>query len=162
MWVCCSHVTFSALIAPFFTPTTDSPLQQGPPPVWMWCFDDSVFFPVLFIPACVSTGGSLTSLYPDTAWTRSSPKCSPNKSSVSWRNSTLTKVCVCVWVWVRGRAPVDFIRTHTEQKIKWVWLLVFDAGLCPNALHKRRLDTLRYLMYARFIEVRVAKGFICF
>lgn len=33
---------------------------------------------------------------------------------------------------------------------------VFDAGLCPNALHKRRLDTLRFLMYSRFIEVRVA------
>lgn len=27
------------------------------------------------------------------------------------------------------------------------------VGLCPNALHKRRLDSLRYLMYARFVEV---------
>eukprot|EP00066_Takifugu_rubripes_P026856 XP_011616122.1 PREDICTED: exonuclease mut-7 homolog isoform X2 [Takifugu rubripes] len=27
-----------------------------------------------------------------------------------------------------------------------------DQGLCPNALHKRRLDTLRFLMYSRFME----------
>lgn len=51
-------------------------------------------------------------------------------------------VCVCVW------APARLIR--------WVWPHVFDAGLCPNALHKRRLDSLRFLMYSRFVEVRVA------
>ncbi|XP_042365330.1 exonuclease mut-7 homolog [Plectropomus leopardus] len=27
-----------------------------------------------------------------------------------------------------------------------------DQGLCPNALHKRRLDSLRFLMYKRFVE----------
>ncbi|XP_072311406.1 exonuclease mut-7 homolog [Eucyclogobius newberryi] len=27
-----------------------------------------------------------------------------------------------------------------------------DQSLCPNALHKRRLDTLRYLMYKAFVE----------
>ncbi|XP_071322282.1 exonuclease mut-7 homolog isoform X2 [Trachinotus anak] len=27
-----------------------------------------------------------------------------------------------------------------------------DQGLCPNALHKRRLNSLRYLMYKRFVE----------
>nr|XP_057912344.1 exonuclease mut-7 homolog isoform X2 [Doryrhamphus excisus] len=27
-----------------------------------------------------------------------------------------------------------------------------DQGLCPNALHKRRQDTLRFLMYKRFVE----------
>lgn len=62
----------------------------------------------------------------------------------------------------RDRVPVDLIRTQTQQKIKPVWEHVLDAGRCPNALHKRRLDTLRFLMYARFIEVRDAKGFICF
>lgn len=30
---------------------------------------------------------------------------------------------------------------------------LFGAGLCPNALHKRRLDSLRFLMYKRFVEV---------
>lgn len=48
------------------------------------------------------------------------------------------------------------------ERVKWVWPHVFDAGLCPNALHKRRLDTLRFLMYSRFIEVRVVSLYLSF
>lgn len=41
---------------------------------------------------CVSAGATLTSLCPSTAWTRSSPNCSPSRSSDSWRSSASTKV----------------------------------------------------------------------
>lgn len=61
---------------------------------WIRCVDDAVVSPVSRAPTCVAAGASLASLFPDTAWIKSSPKCSPSTSSVSWRNSTLTKVCV--------------------------------------------------------------------
>lgn len=48
---------------------------------------------------------------------------------------------------------------HLRQK--WLWSrLIFDTGLCPNALHKRRLDSLRFLMYKRFVEVSDVAGFL--
>ena len=50
----------------------------------------------LCLHVCVSTGGSRTSLWTNSAWARSSPKYSPNMSSDWWRNTTLIKVCDCV------------------------------------------------------------------
>ncbi|KAM8829137.1 exonuclease mut-7 homolog isoform 2-T3 [Spinachia spinachia] len=45
---------------------------------------------------------------------------------------------------------------HPKIVTKHVFRLVekfnIDQGLCPNALHKRRLDSLRFLMYKRFVE----------
>ncbi|XP_073334790.1 exonuclease mut-7 homolog [Pagrus major] len=40
----------------------------------------------------------------------------------------------------------------TKQVFRLMEKFNIDQGLCPNALHKRRLDSLRYLMYARFLE----------
>ncbi|XP_075885074.1 exonuclease mut-7 homolog [Nelusetta ayraudi] len=40
----------------------------------------------------------------------------------------------------------------TKQVFRLVDKFSIDPGLCSNALHKRRLDSLRYLMYARFVE----------
>nr|XP_046230981.1 exonuclease mut-7 homolog [Scatophagus argus]XP_046230982.1 exonuclease mut-7 homolog [Scatophagus argus] len=40
----------------------------------------------------------------------------------------------------------------TKQVFRLVEKFNIDQGLCPNALHKRRLDSLRFLMYARFVE----------
>ncbi|XP_068608966.1 exonuclease mut-7 homolog [Brachionichthys hirsutus] len=40
----------------------------------------------------------------------------------------------------------------TKQVFRLMEKFNIDQGLCPNALHKRRLDTLRFLMYARFVE----------
>ncbi|XP_041666203.1 exonuclease mut-7 homolog isoform X2 [Cheilinus undulatus] len=48
--------------------------------------------------------------------------------------------------------------SHIQAKLltKHVFRLMdkfeIDPGLCPRALHKRRLDTLRYLMYKTFVE----------
>lgn len=45
---------------------------------------------------------------------------------------------------------------HPKLLTKHVYRLMerfnIDQGLCPNALHKRRLDSLRFLMYKRFVE----------
>uniref|UniRef100_A0A3Q4BZM5 3'-5' exonuclease domain-containing protein n=1 Tax=Mola mola TaxID=94237 RepID=A0A3Q4BZM5_MOLML len=40
----------------------------------------------------------------------------------------------------------------TKQVFRLMEKFNIDQGLCPNALHKRRLDSLRFLMYARFVE----------
>ncbi|KAM3600282.1 uncharacterized protein V6R79_020819 [Siganus canaliculatus] len=40
----------------------------------------------------------------------------------------------------------------TKQIFRLMDKFNIDQGLCPNALHKRRLDSLRYLMYTRFTE----------
>ncbi|KAF3848937.1 hypothetical protein F7725_015434 [Dissostichus mawsoni] len=36
-----------------------------------------------------------------------------------------------------------------------------DQGLCPNALHKRRLDSLRFLMYKTFVEKGMTEEIWC-
>uniref|UniRef100_H3D6Q4 Exonuclease 3'-5' domain containing 3 n=1 Tax=Tetraodon nigroviridis TaxID=99883 RepID=H3D6Q4_TETNG len=63
---------------------------------------------------------------------------------------------------IRRRFPHLSVSRHCLDQIqpkmltKHVFRLMekfnIDAGLCPNARHKRRLDSLRFLMYARFIE----------
>lgn len=40
----------------------------------------------------------------------------------------------------------------TKHVLRLVVKFKIDQGLCPNALHKRRLDSLRFLMYKRFVE----------
>ncbi|XP_040012664.1 exonuclease mut-7 homolog isoform X2 [Xiphias gladius] len=40
----------------------------------------------------------------------------------------------------------------TKHILRLVEKFNIDQGLCPNALHKRRLDSLRFLMYKRFVE----------
>ncbi|XP_068430228.1 exonuclease mut-7 homolog isoform X2 [Clinocottus analis] len=40
----------------------------------------------------------------------------------------------------------------TKHVFRLVERFNIDQGLCPNALHKRRLDSLRFLMYKRFVE----------
>ncbi|XP_019128013.2 exonuclease mut-7 homolog [Larimichthys crocea] len=40
----------------------------------------------------------------------------------------------------------------TKQVFRLMEKFNIDQGLCPNALHKRRLDSLRFLMYKRFME----------
>ncbi|KAI3362415.1 hypothetical protein L3Q82_012713 [Scortum barcoo] len=40
----------------------------------------------------------------------------------------------------------------TKQVFRLMEKFNIDQGLCPNALHKRRLDSLRFLMYKRFVE----------
>ncbi|XP_056289107.1 exonuclease mut-7 homolog [Pseudoliparis swirei] len=40
----------------------------------------------------------------------------------------------------------------TKHVFRLVEKFHIDQGLCPNALHKRRLDSLRFLMYKRFVE----------
>lgn len=40
----------------------------------------------------------------------------------------------------------------TKHVLRLVDKFKIDQGLCPNALHKRRLDSLRFLMYKTFIE----------
>ncbi|XP_060918066.1 exonuclease mut-7 homolog [Labrus mixtus] len=40
----------------------------------------------------------------------------------------------------------------TKQVFRLVEKFNIDPGLCPRALHKRRLDSLRFLMYKRFVE----------
>ncbi|XP_070780896.1 exonuclease mut-7 homolog [Enoplosus armatus] len=40
----------------------------------------------------------------------------------------------------------------TKQVFRLVEKFNIDQGLCPNALHKRRLDSSRFLMYKRFVE----------
>ncbi|XP_047426125.1 exonuclease mut-7 homolog isoform X2 [Mugil cephalus] len=47
-------------------------------------------------------------------------------------------------------------QTQPKMLIRHIARLVekfkIDQALCPNALHKRRLDSLRFLMYKRFVE----------
>ncbi|XP_026195532.1 exonuclease mut-7 homolog isoform X2 [Anabas testudineus] len=40
----------------------------------------------------------------------------------------------------------------TKHILRLVEKFNINQGLCPNALHKRRLDSLRFLMYKRFVE----------
>lgn len=40
----------------------------------------------------------------------------------------------------------------TKHVLRLVEKFDIDQGLCPNALHKRRLDSLRFLMYKKFVE----------
>ncbi|XP_030597907.1 exonuclease mut-7 homolog isoform X1 [Archocentrus centrarchus] len=40
----------------------------------------------------------------------------------------------------------------TKHVLRLMEKFKVDKGLCPNALHKRRLDSLRFLMYKRFVE----------
>ncbi|XP_069559628.1 exonuclease mut-7 homolog isoform X1 [Brachyistius frenatus] len=40
----------------------------------------------------------------------------------------------------------------TKHILRLLEKFKIDQGLCPNALHKRRLDSLRFLMYKRFVE----------
>ncbi|XP_068190756.1 exonuclease mut-7 homolog isoform X2 [Antennarius striatus] len=40
----------------------------------------------------------------------------------------------------------------TKQVFRLMEKFNIEQGLCPNAVHKRRLDSLRFLMYARFVE----------
>uniref|UniRef100_UPI0037E87D7B exonuclease mut-7 homolog n=1 Tax=Semicossyphus pulcher TaxID=241346 RepID=UPI0037E87D7B len=40
----------------------------------------------------------------------------------------------------------------TKQVFRLMEKFSIDPGLCPRALHKRRLDSLRFLMYKRFVE----------
>ncbi|XP_041826829.1 exonuclease mut-7 homolog isoform X2 [Melanotaenia boesemani] len=40
----------------------------------------------------------------------------------------------------------------TKHVLRLVEKFKIDQGLCPNAFHKRRLDTLRYLMYKTFVD----------
>uniref|UniRef100_A0A1A8B9M7 Exonuclease 3'-5' domain containing 3 n=1 Tax=Nothobranchius kadleci TaxID=1051664 RepID=A0A1A8B9M7_NOTKA len=40
----------------------------------------------------------------------------------------------------------------TKSVLRLMEKFKMDPKLCPNALHKRRLDTLRYLMYRTFVE----------
>ncbi|XP_070706537.1 exonuclease mut-7 homolog isoform X2 [Pempheris klunzingeri] len=40
----------------------------------------------------------------------------------------------------------------TKHVLRLVEKFSIDQGLCPNALHKRRLDSSRFLMYKRFVE----------
>ncbi|XP_031133903.1 exonuclease mut-7 homolog isoform X1 [Sander lucioperca] len=40
----------------------------------------------------------------------------------------------------------------TKQVFRLLEKFNIDQGLCPNALHKRRLDSLRFLMYKRFVD----------
>ncbi|XP_063336785.1 exonuclease mut-7 homolog isoform X2 [Pelmatolapia mariae] len=40
----------------------------------------------------------------------------------------------------------------TKHVLRLMEKFKIDKGLCPNALHKRRLDSLRFLMYKRFVE----------
>lgn len=40
----------------------------------------------------------------------------------------------------------------TKHVLRLAEKFKIDQGLCPNALHKRRLDSLRFLMYKRFVE----------
>lgn len=49
-----------------------------------------------------------------------------------------------------------FVDMHVQ---KWSWSYLFDSELCPNALHKRKLGSLRFLMYKRFVEVSDAAIF---
>ncbi|KAM9338414.1 exonuclease mut-7 homolog [Symphorus nematophorus] len=53
-----------------------------------------------------------------------------------------------------SKACMDQIQPKilTKQVYRLMEKFNIDQGLCPNALHKRRLDSLRYLMYARFVE----------
>ncbi|XP_037340453.2 exonuclease mut-7 homolog isoform X2 [Pungitius pungitius] len=63
---------------------------------------------------------------------------------------------------ISKRFPHLFVTKHCMSLIdpkiltKHIFRLVekfnIDQGLCPNALHKRRLDSLRFLMYKRFVE----------
>ncbi|XP_039471102.1 exonuclease mut-7 homolog isoform X2 [Oreochromis aureus] len=40
----------------------------------------------------------------------------------------------------------------TKHVLRLMEKFKIDKGLCPNALHKRRLDSLRFLMYKRFVD----------
>ncbi|KAG7498615.1 exonuclease mut-7-like [Solea senegalensis] len=40
----------------------------------------------------------------------------------------------------------------SKHVVRLVEKFNIEQGLCPNALHKRRLDSLRFLMYKRFVE----------
>lgn len=40
----------------------------------------------------------------------------------------------------------------TKHVLRLVEKFTIQPGLCPNALHKRRFDSLRFLMYKRFVE----------
>uniref|UniRef100_A0A3P9KSJ1 Exonuclease 3'-5' domain containing 3 n=1 Tax=Oryzias latipes TaxID=8090 RepID=A0A3P9KSJ1_ORYLA len=54
------------------------------------------------------------------------------------------------------RSKQNLAQIHPKILTKHVLRLMekfkVDPALCPNALHKRRLDTLRYLMYKTFVE----------
>ncbi|XP_063746410.1 exonuclease mut-7 homolog isoform X2 [Eleginops maclovinus] len=45
----------------------------------------------------------------------------------------------------------------TKQVFRLVEKFNMDQGLCPNALRKRRLDSLRFLMYKTFVEKSMAE-----
>ncbi|KAM6902121.1 exonuclease mut-7 homolog [Xenentodon cancila] len=45
----------------------------------------------------------------------------------------------------------------TKHVIRLMEKFKIDQGLCPNALHKRRLDSLRFLMYKTFMEKGMAE-----
>ncbi|XP_054612211.1 exonuclease mut-7 homolog isoform X2 [Dunckerocampus dactyliophorus] len=70
--------------------------------------------------------------------------------------------CFSVEDMIRKRFPQLSVSKHCLSQIqpkmlkKQVLRLAekfnIDQGLCPNALHKRRQDTLRFLMYKRFVE----------
>ncbi|XP_074474181.1 exonuclease mut-7 homolog [Sebastes fasciatus] len=70
------------------------------------------------------------------------PSFSVEEISMRFPRFSLTKQCLSL--------------IQPKMLTKHVFRLVekfnIDQGLCSNALHKRRLDSLRYLMYKRFVE----------
>lgn len=134
---------------------------------WMWFSNDSGFFP---IPACSHL--CLRRRFPRLYVSRHcmdqvQPKMlTKHVFRLMEKFNIAQGVCVCVYVrqCVRERQGFCLPRRQLTwaESVNSVWPHVFHAGLCPNALRKRRLDTLRFLMYSRFVEVRVAKGFICY
>lgn len=106
-----------------------------------------------FVNMCVPTGGTLPSLCPNTASVSFNLKCSLDTFYDSWRNLRLIKVGGCAHVCHFMHIFNVFLR----QKRLWTYLF-FLTALCPNALHKRRLDSLRFLMYKRFVDVSDGAG----
>ncbi|TKS84614.1 Exonuclease mut-7 -like protein [Collichthys lucidus] len=69
----------------------------------------------------------------------------------------ICKYGACVYILEQHTSMSQFqAKMLTKQVFRLMEKFNIDQGLCPNALHKRRLDSLRFLMYKRFMEYVVA------
>lgn len=119
---------------------------------WWWIADTLYIGLFLMVDSVVVAVSTRSWFSPSIRQIRFSPNSSANMSLGWWKNSALTLVSHIVCCSSMFSSFVcNFLKTCHFYLTN---MLCVTEGLCPSSVYKRKLDSLKFLMYKTFGEVR--------